>query len=293
MIDKEVDALIKLLEDPDKDIYQMVSSSLIRRGLEIIPRLELAWEESPDIISQQRLEDIIQRIQFKNLLEGFADWIASGSENLIEGAYWVAKYQYPDLELGVLNNELAKISRDIWIELNNNLTAAEKIKIVNHFIFDIHKFSINRTNIHAPHNSYLNLVLEGKKANAVSMAVVYLCITELLNLPVYAIRFPQTIILGYLDEYIPQDKLQDKPENYLFFLNPLNRGAVFGKKELEFYMRQSKIENSELFFTKTNNRDLIWKLLSKLIADYEKSGFTDKVKDLNIMLNFFNSGGEK
>lgn len=293
MNEKEINSLIKLLDDPDKDVFQMVSSRLIGRGLEIVPRLERAWEESRDLLTQQRLEDIIQDIQFRNVLEGFTGWIESGAVNLLEGAFWVAKYQYPDLELKEIEDELNKITRDIWLELNNNLTGLEKVRIVNHILYDVYKFSLNRTNIHAPQNSYINLVFEGKKTNAASMAIVYLCLAEELNLPVYAIRFPHTILLGYLDEYIPQDQLKEKPENYLFFLNPLNRGAVFGKKELEYYMQQSKIESSEVFYHKSDNPELIQKLLATLIADYEKSGFTDKVSDLNTMLNCFKSVEKK
>lgn len=291
--DKEIEALIKLLDDPDRDVYQMVSSRLAVRGQEIIPRLERAWEETHDILSQQRLEDIIQDIQFKNVLEGFSIWIDSGSDSLLEGAYWIAKYQYPDLELKQLEDEMGKITRDVWLELNNNLTALEKVRIINHLLFEVYKFSLNRTNIHAPQNSYINLVFEGKKTNAVSMAIVYLCLTWELNLPVFAIKFPKTILLGFHDEYIPQDKLAEKPENYLFFLNPLNRGAVFGKKELDYYMQQSKIEPSEVFFHKASNAELIQKMLSTLIADYERSGFTDKVKDLNTLLSCFKSLDKK
>lgn len=293
MNDKEIDALIQLLDDPDKEVFLAVSYRLVNEGLEIVPRLERAWESSHDILTQQRLEDIIQDIQFRNVMTGFGDWINSGSESLLEGAFWIAKYQYPDLELSDLENELSKITRDVWLELNNNLTALEKIRIVNHVLFEVYKFSMNRTNIHAPQNSYVNLVFEGKKTNAVSMAIVYLCVTEELGLPVYSIKFPHSIVLGYLDEYIPQDKLAEKPESYLFFLNPLNRGAVFGKKELDYYIQQSKIEPSEVFYHKASYADLIQKLLIVLIANYEKSGFTDKVRDLNTLLNLFKTTEKK
>lgn len=289
MNEKEIDALILLLDDPDKDIFHAVSSKLISRGLEIVPRLERAWEESHDILSQQRLEDIIQNIQFVNVVEGFRNWIARGSESLLEGAFWVAKYQYPDLELKQVEDELGKITRDTWLEMNNNLTALEKVRIVNHVLFEVYKFSMNRTNIHAPQNSYINLVFEGKKTNAVSIVIIYLCLAEELGLPVYAIKFPHSIILGYMDEYIPQEQLKLQPENYLFFLNPMNRGAVFGKKELEFYMQQSKLEPSMSYYYKSSNSEIIQKLLITLIANYEKSGFADKIKDLNTLLDIFKS----
>lgn len=293
MKDKEIRALIQLLDDPDRTIYQTVSNQLIHMGMDIIPKLERAWEESSDLLAQERLEDIIQGIQFKFVLNGFQSWIDQGAADLLEGAFWVAKYQYPDLELSNLEAELSKISRNIWVELNNKLTALEKIRIINHILFEVQKFSMNRTNMHAPQNSYINLVLEGKKANAVSMSVLYLCLTAELDLPVYPIQFPQGLLLGYFDEYIPQEKMDEHSDECLFYLNPLNRGAVFGKKELDHFIRQTKLTPSDHYFKKEDNAGLIKKLIRTLISDYEKSGFVDKINDLYLLLDAFKEKKEK
>ena len=42
MNDKELNALISLLEDPDKEVFDSVKSRLVELGIEVLPELENA-----------------------------------------------------------------------------------------------------------------------------------------------------------------------------------------------------------------------------------------------------------
>ena len=46
MNDKELNALISLLEDPDKEVFDSVKSRLVELGIEVLPELENAWESN-------------------------------------------------------------------------------------------------------------------------------------------------------------------------------------------------------------------------------------------------------
>ena len=48
MNDKELNALISLLEDPDKEVFDSVKSRLVELGIEVLPELENAWESNFD-----------------------------------------------------------------------------------------------------------------------------------------------------------------------------------------------------------------------------------------------------
>ena len=72
---------------------------------------------------------------------------------MLEGVYLIAKYQYPDLRFEDVREKIEIVKKDVWLELNENLTALEKVKILNHIIFDIHKFSLNNANFYSPQNS--------------------------------------------------------------------------------------------------------------------------------------------
>lgn len=62
----EITALVKLLDDPNEEIYNQVSVRLLDQGYEVIPQLEKAWEQSFDEKIQNRLENLIQEIQLSS-----------------------------------------------------------------------------------------------------------------------------------------------------------------------------------------------------------------------------------
>jgi hypothetical protein len=58
---KEIQALIKLIDDPDEVVYENVHNKIISIGSVIIPELEHCWENSNNTEVQQRLESIIHQ----------------------------------------------------------------------------------------------------------------------------------------------------------------------------------------------------------------------------------------
>ena len=63
----EVDALIRLLDDSDLEIYQHIQTRLVDYGKDVIPLLENAWSSSMDAMMQERIENVIHKIQFDDL----------------------------------------------------------------------------------------------------------------------------------------------------------------------------------------------------------------------------------
>jgi hypothetical protein len=74
MIERELKALISLLDDPDDNIYNEVKSKLISYGDDVIPHLENAWETSFNQLLQERIEDIIHFLQFNSIKKGLENW---------------------------------------------------------------------------------------------------------------------------------------------------------------------------------------------------------------------------
>ncbi len=276
---KEIQALIALLDDPDTEVFDTVSKSLLEYGTDVIPELEKAWESTLNEKMQERIEVLIQRIQINSTQVELKSWLDGGATDLLEGVYYIAKYQYPDLKIEPLNEEIDKIKKDVWLELNENLTALEKVKILNHILFDIHKFSRNRANFYDPQNNYINTVLETKKGNPVSLSVIYILVSKQLEIPVYGVNLPRNFILVYMDE-LRSGETRDKEleEHVLFYINPYNKGAVLGKKEIDFFIKQQKLEPHRSFYVPCTNVEIIQRLILNLIFSYEKLGYPDKIK---------------
>ncbi|MGH7237921.1 MAG: hypothetical protein ACREGF_05280, partial [Candidatus Saccharimonadales bacterium] len=60
----EVKSLIRLLDDPDEEIFDHVHQKLFSFGPEAIEFLENAWEEAFAPIQQERIADLVHEIQF-------------------------------------------------------------------------------------------------------------------------------------------------------------------------------------------------------------------------------------
>ena len=274
----EIKALISLLEDPDDEVNSKVSEIIRSQGVEIIPILEKTWEQSADEKLQEKIEDLIQDIHFNYIEFLLKAWVESDTHDLLEGAYIVARLQYPDLQYQYLANIIDDLKQDIWLELNPNLTALEKIRIMNHFLFNVHKFSGNVYNIYSPHNSYVNQVLETKKGNPVSLSIVYICIAQKLGMPVYGINLPRNFLAAYLDDY------EAMPDNILFYINPFNKGAVVSRNELETFMVKQGMESDSKYLKPCTNLEIIQRLILNVIMAYDKMGYKEKINDFQKLL---------
>jgi regulator of sirC expression with transglutaminase-like and TPR domain len=279
----EIHALISLLDDPDEKVYNQIREKLLSLGFEVIPELESAWENSFDTVLQQRIEGIIQRIQSESLVRAFKQWALPDEQDLLTGALLVARSQYPDLNEALIRKHLDQIKQDIWLELNNNLTALEKVRVINHILFDVHNFSGNTANFHAPQNSYINNVLESKKGNQVSLSVIYAVIAQDLRIPIYGVNLPEHFVLAYVDQNVKQIPGMSDADSVLFYINPFSRGSVVSKKEIEAFIRQQRLEAQPEFFAPCSNLTIIRRLLNNLMASYEKLGYPNKVDELRVL----------
>ena len=270
---------MNLLEDPDNQVFDTVSNRLIELGEDVVNPLERRWELTLKPELQGKIENVIKQIQFNTLRRGMDSWRSTGGNDLLYGAFLVAKFQYPELSFDPFNQQLEKIKRDIWLELNNELTALEKVKVINYFMYEIHKFDKSLKKAHSPQLYLMNHVLDTCKGSPVLLGLIYAELARRLNLPIYGVNLPRNFVLCYYDP-----DFQDDPNGIMFYINPSDSGAVLGLKELKYFLSQVKIEEKESYFTPCSNVDIIERLIVNLQYAYERSGQKEKAADLKRLL---------
>jgi regulator of sirC expression with transglutaminase-like and TPR domain len=280
MENSEIQALIRLLDDPDEKIYTQIETKLVSMGEEVIPHLESAWEhESWGISFQDRIENIIHTIQFEQVKERLSNWGINGTHDLLKGMILVAQYQYPDLDENRIYEQIEKIEKDIWLELNEALTALEKVRIINHILFEVHGYSSNVKSFHSPQNSFINEVLDSKKGNPISLSILYSIIAQKHGIPLIGVNLPKHFILAYRDDFMI-DLRPDGDIKVLFYVNPFSRGAVFSKREVDDFLKQLDIEPKPEYYLPCSNVEIMQRVLNNLIYSYQKLGYSDKVEEL-------------
>jgi len=285
MVDpKEINSLIKLLDDPDREIYEHIHEKILSYGGEVIEYLESAWEQAFDAIQQERIANLVHEIQFRIVKEELKLWYQGGAFDLLQGVLTINKYQYPDLDEQKVINHIEAIKRDIWLQMIYDSSPAEQIKLMNHVFYNIHGFSGNTTNHQDPQNSYLSQVLETKKGNQISLAIIYSIIAQKLDIPVYGVNLPQHFILAYVDE----TQESEFEGGILFYINAFNKGFIFGRRDVDMFLKQLNLKAEKHFYEPCSNADIIRRVLRNLISAYENLGSAEKVAELNELLAIVN-----
>ena len=181
-----------------------------------------------------------------------------------------------------LKKQLDQIKQDVWLELHDDLTAVEKVKIINHILFEVHQFGGNITNYHAPQNSFINVVLETKKGNPVMLSIIYALICKELAIPIYGINLPQHFVLAYVNDFAnlidPSDRTLS--DNILFYVNPFSKGLIFNQADIEAFIKQLNLEPETKHFLPCSNLDIIKRILRNLASAYEKLNKTYKQQEV-------------
>ncbi|MDB5155984.1 MAG: Transglutaminase-like superfamily protein [Mucilaginibacter sp.] len=276
----EVNSLIRLLDDPDPEIYSHVHEKLLSYGTEAIEHLESAFEQAFDAIQQERIANLVHEIQFGIVKNDLKLWHQGGAFDILQGILIINRYQYPDLDEQKIINQIEAIKRDIWIQMINEASPVEQVKLINHVFYHMYGFSGNTTNHQDPQNSYLSQVMETKKGNQILLAIIYSVIAQKLDIPVHGVNLPQHFILAYLDE----SKESEFESGILFYINAFNKGFIFGRRDVDMFLKQLNLSFDKQFYEPCSNTDIIKRVLRNLISSYEHLGSAEKVDELNELL---------
>ena len=281
MDDNEIKALISLLDDDDKQVVAHVEQKIYSLGNVVIPFLEKEWESSFSPALQARIEEIIHTLQFDLLKSRLVEWHKNETKDLLEGMWLVATYQYPDLELEKLRHELEQIYYETWLEFRQDLYPIDQIKVVNSVLFNKLKFGANTKNFHSPGNSMINIVLESKKGNPITLCVIYMLVAQKLKLPVQGVNLPNLFILTYKDN-----------QNSQFYINAFNKGLIFSKQDIENYINELHLVPQNSFFEPCDSLEIIRRVLRNLIMSFEKMGEHAKAEEVKLLLVEISDGGD-
>ncbi|MFT7195910.1 MAG: regulator of sirC expression with transglutaminase-like and TPR domain [Marinoscillum sp.] len=271
--DSELKALVTLLEDEDSEIVEHVEKKLMEMGTSVIPLLEREWEINFNPLIQTRIEDLIHNLQFELFQERLEDWKNNREDDLLEGLWVLATYQYPDLDLDFLKQEFHQLYIDIWREFRENLLPFDQVRLINNILFNQFKFRANTKNFHSPANSMINAVLESKKGNPISLCSVYLLVSRNLDLPIYGVNLPNLFILTY------------QGNNNHFYINVFNKGLIFSKDDIDNYLEQLDIPRNEEYYQPCSNTQIVVRSIRNLMMSFEKLGDYQRTDELKIALN--------
>lgn len=280
MQESELKALVSLLDDEDKQVSSHVEEKILSIGKEAIPFLEHEWESNLNPAVQARIEELIHILQYELLKERLKNWYAGEEHDLLTGMWILATYQYPEIELEKLRQDLEQIYYETWLEFRPDLYPYDQVKVINSVLFNKLKFGANTKNFQSPGNSMINVVLESHKGNPITLCVIYMLVAQKLKLPVSGVNLPNLFILTYKDD------------NHQFYINAFNRGLIFSKQDIENYINELHLVPQTSFYEPCNSIDIVRRALRNLVMSFEKMGEHAKAEEVKLLLIEISDGGD-
>ena len=286
-MEKQLQAMISLLEDPEKTVYEAVQQELMEIDPALIPELETAWENANTLLQQDRLEKVITHLRFRKVADRIRLWNQSEHPSFLEGWIILSQIQYPELDPKELETRVQQIVTDAWLEMNDSLTSLEKTTILNHVLFELYHFDLNVSNFGSPQNCFINEILDSRKGNPSSLTLFYCMVARKLQLPIYHLNLNQILFLGYYDPEMSKEAFGSSSSPILFYINPANKGAIIGHKEMDYYLSRQQLElGTEII---RDERYCLKGIIDSMQDAYRGTGNEEKVKQLEVLKEIITS----
>ena len=289
---KEITALLRLIDDPDNEVYDTVASKLLNYGKEIIPNLEQLWEVTGDEEVQERIELLIHRVHFNDLQHDFMEWARSPQPELLRGAILIARYQFPDLNVRAILTQFDQIKRNIWLELNSYLSALEQVNVFNSILYNYYKLQGHELTDRDPKYFFINQVLESKQGNAYSIGILYIALCEMLDIPIFAVDVPRQFIFAYIDtlhSFMTPDS--EGIRQIQFYIDPTN-GMVYTQQDVDTYLRKINAHEKERYFTPLLTKRIIYKMMEELALCYRYRREDTKADEIQQLMQLLTDNEE-
>ena len=286
---KELEALVSLLDEPNEDMFSQIRHKVLTYGEEAIPALEEAWANYLGDNETDRIEALINEIRVNELQINLSDWIDAGSKNLFRGYLLLMHYLVRGFDEEKFLRSFDRLVKEVWLEMNDELTALEKVKVLNHIFYIVHGFK----NIDIPPitlNDYLcNTLIDKKKGNSLTLGILYISVSQALEIPVFGVDLPGNFISVYMDDNSPiRETDKYVGDDVLFYLNPANMGNVFTHNEVKYYCGHMNLKLLPEYFMPSGNKIILIRLMSELESVFRENNNDEKADGLLKVISVLN-----
>lgn len=268
--EKEIKSLISLIDD--EQVFPMVYPKLIRLGDRATPFIDEAIETSLDSNKTELLQTALDEIRLNHSINDLRNWAQNDSQNLFEALIIISKLRYPNMDLEGVNRTMTDIKNKLWLEINDNLTALEKIRVYNNIFHNVFRFAGDSEDFFNPENSFIVDVLKRRKGNPISLSCVYSIIAQSVGIPIYGVNMPKQFICVYTDKLYkyPYQEVDDRC--ILFYVNPFSNGDIYNLREVSTFLRRMHLKAGIKNLLPCDHITIINRVLDNIISIYKNTG---------------------
>jgi len=254
----QINALIRLLSDENERVARTIAGKLTEIGDPAVPLLREAEIEHPDMAA--RIRGVLDDIRAQRLEREFHALAACDDHHLdLEtGAFLIARFAYPDLDVPTYGERLDVMARDVRERLGHKASGEEIVTTINRYLFVEQGFAGNNREYYDADNSYLNKVLERKTGIPISLSAVYLLIGKRLDVPMFGVGMPGHFLVKY-----ETDRLR-------MFVDAFNGGALLTQADCARFLNRAGYGFDVRYLQTMPTRSILIRMIKNLVALYGK-----------------------
>ncbi len=272
MLNNQIKALISLLSEKNSKNLTVIKNRLIELKPDSLPFLQDALtHENPKI--QNEVSSILEEVRLQHLTRLWIAFASCKDElDLEEGSFLYSSYAFPRLEVQVYRRTLNQWADELKTLLKSNRPTVKPFQAVLDFFFHTLGFTGNKENYHDPQNSYLPAVIDTKRGLPITLSVIFLLITNRLNLPFFPIGMPGHFIVKY----------QAEREN--FYIDPFNGGKILTRQDCIDFLTQAGYGYRVEYLQTTGHRAILERMLRNLAAEYSRDNQSSAVSYISKLI---------
>ncbi len=267
----ELDSLVRLLDDPDPVVREVVVGRLTEIGAP-------ATIELRDIVEGKQIrEDELRRGAHEALVEiGLTRMMkelerASEQETFVQdntvrtgfdfeqGAFAVAMHRYPDVDVEEYRSRLDTMADLLRWRTREFDRGIDRIREINYYLVQQQSWrGVAQQKYHDPENSCLNRVIDRRRGIPITMTTVWLLLAKRLNIPLYGISFPVHFLARYKN---------DKED---FLIDPFNGGTVVTREQCKAFLESMGVEFNQAFLEPVDGRHIVSRTMRNLVEIYRE-----------------------
>jgi len=240
----EIISLLKLLEDPDENVYQVIKDKIIDNKEMFKIYLENYHSLSIDHLALERSESILDEIFFYEFRNELIKYLDDPDSDLLQGSLLLETYFNREVDINQLKDNCREIIQSVWLEFNEQLTVIEKVKIINRILFRVYNFK--KYPVGEFRQEYLSFTncISYRKYISPTIALLYCIIAEQTKVPLYSLDIPGIFLLGYLNKEVSKAIGNENSNGIVFYLHPYDEGELVNHKVIEKYLKMQRLHES-------------------------------------------------
>ncbi|MDA0986348.1 MAG: transglutaminase-like domain-containing protein [Bacteroidetes bacterium] len=253
----KITSLLKLLDDPDDEIYTVVELKLLEYGYDALN--ELNHCENENELFKQRAEKIKSKIIHTETLKLFREFISSKEDpDLEEGVFILSKTVNPFLQTSIYKNVLNEYAKDLKSHISTDILTTDILEKISNYLFVKRNFTPNVENYQLLSNHLIDKVLETKMGIPLSLSFIYMFVAQRLNIPLKGIGLPGHFIVA-LDVY-----------DETIYVDPFSYGKLITKKDCKNLVERSGFNFYDDILVPVSTKQMLERMIRNMISSYEK-----------------------